>query len=238
MSIESFYSNFENLENYDPSSSIGKTRMKFWEKFLLERKNIVGKKALELACGGGILSFTLAKMGVDVVGVDIQKDMLEMAKRYSDRHNLNARFILGNIKNLELGEKFDSIFLVGNSIAHFSLMEFEQIIGTVKKHLHLEGHFIVEFSDAIWEIFTGNLKLIPKADVKEKIEVSYNPFEGSVNILKVKRMIRNDFFEAERHSLYIWSPWLLRYVMEKNGFKKVEGLLTGFNIYIEIFQLI
>ncbi|XP_073954922.1 ubiquinone biosynthesis protein COQ3, mitochondrial [Choristoneura fumiferana] len=52
-----------------------------------ERKSctpLLGKKILDVGCGGGILSMPLAKLGGDVTGIDASKELVDMAKEHSE----------------------------------------------------------------------------------------------------------------------------------------------------------
>ncbi|XP_063362852.1 ubiquinone biosynthesis O-methyltransferase, mitochondrial-like [Cydia amplana] len=47
---------------------------------------LLGKKILDIGCGGGILSMPLAKLGAEVTGVDASKELIEMAQEHSRGH--------------------------------------------------------------------------------------------------------------------------------------------------------
>ncbi|XP_047990195.1 ubiquinone biosynthesis O-methyltransferase, mitochondrial-like [Leguminivora glycinivorella] len=47
---------------------------------------LLGKKILDIGCGGGIFSMPLAKLGADVTGVDASKELIEMAQEHSQAH--------------------------------------------------------------------------------------------------------------------------------------------------------
>ena len=237
LSLESFYNLLEHFDNYDPNSPIGKMRKQAWLEFLAPRKSLLGKKALELACGGGILSFVLDELGLDVIGVDIQRSMIEKALEFGKRIGSRARFIQGDIKFVDLGEKFDSIFFVGNSIIHFSIDDFEEVLKNVKKHLNPHGVFLIEYSDFIWEIFNRNIKSVPVSIKMDQYKLSYDPEKGCVCILIITKKVREDLYEAEKHCYYLWSPWILEEIMTKNGFKKIERHFLKNNTYIDIYQL-
>src|SRR5207302_9183638 len=62
------------------------------------------RRVLDLGCGTGGHAVPLAQRGYDVVGVDRSPDMLQRAKQRGS----SARFELGEISNLDLGERFDA----------------------------------------------------------------------------------------------------------------------------------
>ena len=75
-------------------------------------------KILELCCGTGRLTIPIAKDGYDIKGVDYTSSMLERAKEKALQAGLKIDFIEADIRELNLGEKFDLIFIPFNSIHH------------------------------------------------------------------------------------------------------------------------
>ncbi|MGH8477306.1 MAG: bifunctional 2-polyprenyl-6-hydroxyphenol methylase/3-demethylubiquinol 3-O-methyltransferase UbiG [Methylococcales bacterium] len=57
-------------------------------RFILEHSAIMGRKILDVGCGGGILSEALAKLGAEVTGIDLSEDLIEIA----DLHGLESGF--------------------------------------------------------------------------------------------------------------------------------------------------
>lgn len=48
--------------------------------FILEKTNLQGKTIIDVGCGGGILSESLAKNGAKVTGIDLNKSLIDVAK--------------------------------------------------------------------------------------------------------------------------------------------------------------
>jgi len=85
-------------------------------KHLVERFKV--KSALDAGCGTGVHSIILAKLGIEVVGVDSAAEMVEGARVNSLREGLQLEFIKDRFEALPLGwsEKFDTIFCLANSL--------------------------------------------------------------------------------------------------------------------------
>lgn len=79
------------------------------EKALNEIKN--SDRVADLCTGSGCIGISLAlfKKGIDLTLVDISKGALYMARKNAEKHNVSARFILGDIRSCLTGEKFDVI---------------------------------------------------------------------------------------------------------------------------------
>ena len=75
-------------------------------------EDIEGKNVLDLGCGTGILSLGASFLGASsVVGVDIDKDALEVARDNAEE-NADVDFILGNVTNLGLKQNsFDVVLM-------------------------------------------------------------------------------------------------------------------------------
>jgi SAM-dependent methyltransferase len=61
-----------------------------------------GLKVLDLGCGDGTTALPAAKLGADVLGVDIARNLVEAGKRQAAEQGLNnIRFQEGDVSNLE-----------------------------------------------------------------------------------------------------------------------------------------
>jgi len=70
--------------------------------------NLSGKIA-DLGCGTGRLAIAAAIAGADVVGFEIDENAIEIAKEYSDKHNLEIKWINQAIEIIDY--EFDTIIM-------------------------------------------------------------------------------------------------------------------------------
>jgi SAM-dependent methyltransferase len=104
-----------------------------------------GEPVLELACGTGRLTIPLAREGVNISGLDISEEMLHLAKRKASQSRLRMRFLQGDIRSFDLGEKFKLIFIPAQSLSHLHMREeIEDCFSCVRRHLADEGRFLIE----------------------------------------------------------------------------------------------
>src|SRR3954471_15238748 len=71
-----------------------------------------GMKVLDLGCGDGTTALPAAKLGADVLGVDIAPNLVEAGNKRAGEHGLsNLKFQEGDASNLEQlpGEAFDLV---------------------------------------------------------------------------------------------------------------------------------
>lgn len=98
---------FEKIyKNYDSMNSIISFQMhKYWRKDIMKRMNVEkGSRALDVCCGTGDWSFSLAGAVGNkgkVIGLDFSKNMLSVAEnRMRNTHYRNLKFIHGNAMEL------------------------------------------------------------------------------------------------------------------------------------------
>ncbi len=63
--------------------------------------------AVDLCCGAGTNSIFLAKQGFDVVGIDISKSAVKIAKRRADKERLKIDFRVGDVLKFDLDKRMD-----------------------------------------------------------------------------------------------------------------------------------
>ncbi len=93
---------------------INVTRMDFIHKIVnASHRQLSNSLVLDLGCGGGILSESLATAGAIVTGVDLAHKAIEIAKLHLYESKLNINYICNSVSNLLLDSsnhnKFDII---------------------------------------------------------------------------------------------------------------------------------
>lgn len=154
----------------------------------ISNENLNGKKVLDIGCGGGDISFSLAERGADVIGIDMSDSMLDTAngrkKKMPEDIKNKIQFYKENILELSEGikkQKFDYIIAFGLIGYLESDAQFFEIITQLSKQntvLFLscrnELFNITSVSDnTIREINTGNaLDLIDEINMYYEKEIS------------------------------------------------------------------
>lgn len=98
---------------------------------------------LELACGTWVVAKELIEKKYKVTWLDINKDMLEIAKKNIGEKNT----ILGDMTNFDLWKKFDTILCNYNSICHLlTWEEWQKCFLNSYNHLENNGLFIFDIN--------------------------------------------------------------------------------------------
>lgn len=129
-------------ELYDVSVPDWDGEIDFYRELAREVK-ASGKSVLEVACGTGRVTLLLAQEGVDIVGTDLDEEMLIMARRKSEEVP-NVRWVQGDMRTLDLGQTFGLIIVPGHSF-QFMLTPEDQVkaLETFKRHLEPGGMLVI-----------------------------------------------------------------------------------------------
>ena len=108
---------------YDPAASVydleypecAREELTFWS----ELARAAGPRLLELAVGSGRVAIALARLGLHVTGLDASSEMLARARdkrsRLPAETAARLRLVNGDMREFELDERFDLVFLAFNA---------------------------------------------------------------------------------------------------------------------------
>jgi trans-aconitate methyltransferase len=97
-----------------------------------------GERILDLGCGTGHLSQTIAVSGAQVVGIDSSPEMIAAAKAAYP----GVEFQLMDARDFTFAEPFDAVF--SNAVLHW-ITEAEQVVHHIAAALKPGGRFVAEF---------------------------------------------------------------------------------------------
>ena len=102
-----------------------------------------GKSVLEVASGTGRVTLRLAQDGVNIVGSDLDEEMLNVVSRKSEGIP-NVRWVRGDMRTFDLGQMFGLIIVPGHSF-QFMLTPEDQVkaLETFKRHLEPGGLLVI-----------------------------------------------------------------------------------------------
>lgn len=78
------------------------------------------KLMLDLACGTGNFSYRMIKHGVDVIGVDMSAEMLNIAREKAEKHGSSPLFLCQKADELDLYGTIDSCICTLDSVNHIT----------------------------------------------------------------------------------------------------------------------
>jgi 2-polyprenyl-6-hydroxyphenyl methylase/3-demethylubiquinone-9 3-methyltransferase len=81
---------------YKPLHRLNPVRL----RFVAERTTVRGARALDVGCGGGLLSEGLSRLGANVTGIDLAPGMIELAKLHALESGLRIDYRLTSAADL------------------------------------------------------------------------------------------------------------------------------------------
>lgn len=194
---------FADPRNYDIEDD-SDTGIAFYSALAQETDGSV----LEIACGTGRVSIPIARLGFDVVGLDIVAGMLERAR--SKSIGLSTRWVEGDARTFELGEQFRLIFLTGNAFQAFlTRADQEALLERVHAHLHDEGLFAFETRNPRWAQAIHSAKQPHDGRLFTLLETRYEEVPGKTYTDINGRVVRVSRTQAYEHVVQIlhWTTY-------------------------------
>lgn len=102
-----------------------------------------GEKVLDLGCGVGTFSMELARMGVEVTGLDYSEESISICRRLAQDLNLKAEFVLADATSTGFASASFDVIICADLVEHLYLEVFERLIGEVKRVLKVGGKLII-----------------------------------------------------------------------------------------------
>jgi SAM-dependent methyltransferase len=205
------------------------------------RRHIAGQVStiLDLGCGTGNHTISLARRGYQLTGVDCSPEMIECAEvKAQPQHGelkKAPQFLKGDVRCLELGQTFDAVIMMFAVLGYqLTNPDLSSTLGAVRQHLKPGGLFVFDVwygpavltirpSDKIKEILTADGKMIRMAS--GTLNVACHLCQVNYRLLKISGdRVEND--STESHTMRYFFPMELDMML---SFNKLElQSLTAF----------
>ena len=188
------------------------------------------RSILDLACGTGNHALRLARRGHKVVGLDLSREQLAIARRKARATRVPIRFVRGDMRSFDLGRTFDAAICMFGAFGY--LLETRDVLRclrSVRRHLAPDGLFAFEFwqSSAAkpppyqsWDHKIGPaFELVRLADARFDSRTRLLPVEFRFFVFRGRRVL--DRFR-ETHTVRTYPVPEIRRLLRRAGFA-VEG---------------
>jgi SAM-dependent methyltransferase len=197
-------------------------------RLLTEHSQRPVQSLMDLGCGTGRHAFELARRGYDVVGVDRSAAMLGQARAQAAAEGLSVRFELGDVRNLDLGRKFDAALLL------FAVLGYQTetpdvlaTLGSARRHLEPGGLLL-------FDVWYGPAVLALKPSTRERVFDARGArlrrrSSGTLDIgrhlcrvdIEVERLSGDSVLEsfAESHAVRYFFPLEIAHYLDDAGFE-------------------
>ena len=178
--------------------------------------SIEGNNILELACGSGEITISLAKDGYKVMGTDLSSDMIEEAKKKADSNQVSWKVM--DMSDFSLNQTFDAILCLCDSFNY--LLHEEQVLSMiqcVKKHLTPTGTFIMDMHslDRLYEF---------EEEYNEAGKIENHEYQWTIQTIDDSIYQNFAFYDEEgrvtleQHIQRVYDPIWVKEELEKAGF--------------------
>ena len=189
--------------------------------FYVEMAQKMGGPVLELGCGTGRALMPIAKAGLDIAGLDYSSRMLEVlkAKLQDESTEVQKRveLIQGDIRNFDLGKKFNLVTIPFRPFQHLLTVEDQMAcLRCIHRHLFDGGKLV-------FDLFNPSLmRLIdPKSSEESMDEPPFVMSDGS-QVVRKHRLVKVDLADQ------IIGSEIIYYITHPDGY--IERLVHGFKM--------
>jgi len=206
--------------------------------FYLEYARMQGSPVLELGCGTGRVLIPIAETGLEVWGLDISEEMLNVARRKIEALDraVASRITLrrGDMKNVSLPERFNLAIIPFRSFLHLTTKgDQENALMCIRKHLTDKGLLIIDIFAPRYDILAQGHhskrkeKIDEKSGIKLIIDSSsdYDHEKQLIHVHNLYKVIRSDGTIEEAHqnfTIRYTFRYEMEYLLEKEGFKVID----------------
>lgn len=137
-----------NIKRY--SEAIEEVGLWSSEKIIFNKYINKNDKILDLGCGAGRTTINLYKNGyTNITGLDIADKLIDFARDYSNTHNLNINFVVGDATKLEYEDNsFDVVIFSFNGMQCIPGLENRRnVLKEVYRVLKPRGYYIFTAHD-------------------------------------------------------------------------------------------
>ncbi len=111
------------------------------------KKYIKGKdkKILDVPCGYGRISNLLSAMGYNVIGIDVNKNFINIAKTEAKKKKLGVKYLVADILNYKTKKKYDVVLNIFTSLGYFESEEKNELfINKLCQFVKPSGILVIE----------------------------------------------------------------------------------------------
>jgi SAM-dependent methyltransferase len=188
-----------------------------------------GEEVLDVACGTGRHAIELAKLGIEVTGIDFNGTILEVAERKAEEQLVEVLFLKNDMRCLRFTEEFDAAYSWWTSFGYFEDESHDYVVlRRVAESLRPGGRFLLDLhvAETVLPVFKPEhvtpLDDSGACELRERARIDFET--GRVEA--VWTFVENGRSRAVHSSLRLYSYRELCNLLREAGFDRIEGFDT------------
>lgn len=176
-------------------------------------------KILDLACGQGRHSVELARKGYQITGLDLNKNLLNLAKKSAKKKRVGLRLIQSDMRKIPSENEFDAVISMFTYFGYFKKeRENLKVLREVFKVLKPGGLFLLDLMNKKWvlqEYLGKTWQEIKKSYILEdrSFDRRRKNYLNKILIITAKKEIRKTFTLVR-----LYDSFEIKKKLEKIGF--------------------
>jgi 2-polyprenyl-6-hydroxyphenyl methylase / 3-demethylubiquinone-9 3-methyltransferase len=159
--------------------------------------NLVETSALEVGCGGGILTEEIAKMGFITTGIDPSEQSVANAQKHAKDNNLKINYEIGVGENLPFqNNSFDVVFCC-DVLEH--VYDVPKVISEISRVLKSKGIFIYDTFNRTLLSKIGAIKILQEWKRWAIMPPNLHVWEMFIKPDEIKPLLRENQLEWKEH---------------------------------------
>ena len=185
-----------------------------------------GPRVLDLGCGGGVLGLVVDGAGLSYVGVDGNPDMIREARTWARRRGSKARFLQGDLGTFRLAGQYDTITVLGNTMAHLTVDQFDRLLARLAHHVGPGCLLLIDYRDLVAMFWNGTWTHV-KVQTFVRGRVTHRTRLVDLRSGRLEMSARSSSGRWRlRWSHAIWSPFILESMMRSRGWRLVQRVVS------------
>lgn len=178
---------------------------------------------LDLTCGTGSQVFWLKEKGFEVVGSDINKSMLKIAKQKAKLKQVKIKFLQGDCRSIHVGQ-FDAVITIFNAIGHLTRKDFILSIQNINRNLNLGGLYIFDIFNLDYLKASNNITKLTidwmtVSDNQKFREIQFSTISDDGILASYSTYVYEDkILKGYENTLQVYSNTQLQDILKENGF--------------------
>lgn len=197
-----------------------------WAEYIAGFLNVRGLKSIfETACGTGKITMELYRLGFDITASDVSSEMLGAASDNSRKMGCGIKFILQDMRNIEIGNKVDAIVSACDGPNYLDKDDFYKFASSAYVALKHNGVLLFDISSAgKLKNMDGQSYFDDQEDASYIWQNSYDKNRDSISMDITLFVRRGSMYErfSEQHTQYVHDSGVLRTILSSVGYKEIE----------------